>query len=230
MKRTSLLLFAISALAIAPCFQSCLEDDTYGGEDLLFAVGTVKVIEGQDYYFELDEGSLLYPTDTTAIHGYEVTDDQRAFIYFIPIDEKLSGYEYNAKLEHIENILTKDIYRMPPEKADSIGHDRIDVGDLWLTEDYINIVYKFYHSNNPEKVHMMNLVIDEAAEPATDGYLHLYFRHNAYDDAPVQGGPGIVSFKLDTVRDLLEHAQGICLHATTIYNGEQTYTINKASK
>ena len=92
MKRTSLL-FAISVLAIAPCFQSCLEDDTYGGEDLLFAVGTVKVIEGQDYYFELDEGSLLYPTDTTAIHGYEVTDDQRAFIYFIPIDEKLSGYE-----------------------------------------------------------------------------------------------------------------------------------------
>ena len=73
-------------------------------------------------------------------------------------------------------------------------------------------------------------VIDEAAEPATDGYLHLYFRHNAYDDAPVQGGPGIVSFKLDTVRDLLEHAQGICIHATTIYNGEQTYTINKASK
>ena len=77
---------------------------------------------------------------------------------------------------------------------------------------------------------MLNLVIDEAAEPATDGYLHLYFRHNAYDDAPVQGGPGIVSFKLDTVRDLLEHAQGICIHATTIYNGEQTYTINKASK
>ena len=104
MKRTSFLLFAISALAIAPCFQSCLEDDTYGGEDLLFAVGTVKVIEGQDYYFELDEGSLLYPTDTTAIHGYEVTDDQRAFIYFIPIDEKLSGYEYNAKLENIEKI------------------------------------------------------------------------------------------------------------------------------
>ena len=176
MKRTTFLSFILGLMTVVPCLQSCLDDDTYDGENLLFAVGTVKVIEGQDYYFELDEGSLLYPTDTTAIHGYAVTDDQRAFVYFTPLDEKLSGYEYNAKLEHIENILTKDIYRMPADKADSIGHDRIDVDDIWLTEGHLNIVYKLYHGNNPEKQHMLNLVIDESLEPATDGYLHLHFR------------------------------------------------------
>ena len=229
MKQTSFLCAVCGALVSLFTLQSCLNDDTYGGEDLLFAVGTVRVIEGQDYYFELDEGSLLYPTDTTSIHGYDVVDGQRAFVYFNPLAEELSGYDYNAKLEHIENILTKNIYSMPADKADSIGHDRIDADDIWLTEDHINIVYKIYHSNNPEEKHMLNLVIDEAAAPATDNSLHLHFRHNAYNDAPIRSGTGIVSFRLDKVRDLLEGKQGFRIHVPTIYNGEQTYTVNKTS-
>ena len=227
MKRIYFLVVLCCTLAATFCFQSCLEDETYGGENLLFAVGTVRVMEGQDYYFELDEGSLLYPTDTTDIHDYQVVNDQRAFVYFTPLDEKLAGYEYNAKLEHIENILTKDIYRMPPDKADSIGHDHIDVDNIWLTDDHVNIVYKIHHSNNPEKLHMLNLVVNETDEPVMDGYLHLEFRHNAYDDAPVQAGTGIVSFKLDEVRDQLANAQGIRVHVATIYNGNQTFTINQ---
>lgn len=217
-------------LAIGLSLQSCLDDGTYSGENLLFAVGTVEVIEGQDYYFVLDEGSKLYPSDTTAIHGYEVKDDQRAFVYFGLLDEELPGYEYNAKLEHIENILTKDIIRMTPDMADSIGNDRIDVDNIWLTDDYVNIMYKIYHSNNPEKMHMLNLVVDETAEPATDGYVHLEFRHNAYDDSPLLSGPGIVSFKLDNVRALLDNARGICVHASTLYNGSKSFFIDKPSE
>ena len=54
---TSMLLF-LTAIVL----QSCLDDwdDKY---DTLFAVGTVKVIEGKDYYFSLDEGSKLYPSE-----------------------------------------------------------------------------------------------------------------------------------------------------------------------
>ena len=60
----SMLLF-LTAIVL----QSCLDDwdDKY---DTLFAVGTVKVIEGKDYYFSLDEGSKLYPSDTTYVHDY----------------------------------------------------------------------------------------------------------------------------------------------------------------
>ena len=84
---TSMLLF-LTAIVL----QSCLDDwdDKY---DTLFAVGTVKVIEGKDYYFSLDEGSKLYPSDTTYVHDYAVTDGQRAFIYFRELEEKLPGYE-----------------------------------------------------------------------------------------------------------------------------------------
>ena len=71
---TSMLLF-LTAIVL----QSCLDDwdDKY---DTLFAVGTVKVIEGKDYYFSLDEGSKLYPSDTTYVHDYAVIDGQRAVL------------------------------------------------------------------------------------------------------------------------------------------------------
>ena len=45
---TSVLLFLTAAV-----LQSCLDD--WDDKNALFAVGTVKVIEGKDYYFSLDE-------------------------------------------------------------------------------------------------------------------------------------------------------------------------------
>ena len=52
---------------------------------------------------------------------------------------------------------------MPAEKADSIGDDNINATDLWITGEYLNIKYQFYHSNNEDKKHMLNLVINEAS-------------------------------------------------------------------
>ena len=219
------------ACVVATVFalQSCLDDNSYGTEDLLFSIGTVRVIEGQDYYMELDDGSNLYPTDTTAIDNYAVKDKQRAFVYFSLLEDELPGYDYNAKLEHIENILTKDIYRMPPDKADSIGNDRIDVDNIWLTQNHVNIVYKFYHSNDMNKKHMLNLVIDERQDVADDGYLHLAFRHNAYNDTPLQGGTGIVSFKLDNVRDQLSSYKGLCIEVNPLYGGMKTFIVDTSA-
>ena len=209
---------------------SCLGEDVYEGEESYFAIGNVHVIQGKEYYFELDEGSKLYPADTTAVHDYPIVDNQRAFVYFTVLDEPLVGYEYNAVVKHIENILTKDIYSMRSSEEDSIGNDRIDVDDIWLTSDYINIVYKFYHSNNPEKKHMLNLVMkadDSSRFVSDDGYMHLEFRHNAYSDTPLQGGTGIVSFRLDSIRAQMADVKGLCVHVNTLYGGERDFVIEK---
>jgi hypothetical protein len=81
----------------------------------LSAVCPVQVIEGEDYYFSLDEGRKLYPSDTTYVHEYTLIDSQRAFIYFRELEEKVPCYEYDAQIQHIENILTEDFYSMPAE-------------------------------------------------------------------------------------------------------------------
>lgn len=223
MKRVRTTLAATALLFLtAPTLQSCLDDwdDKY---DTLFAVGTVKVIEGKEYYFALDEGSKLYPSDTTAIHNYAVVDGQRAFVYFRKLEEELAGYEYNAQVKHIENILTKEIYFMPAEKADSIGDDNINATDLWITGGYLNIKYQFYHSGNEEKRHMLNLVVNEASDGEGDrpDYVTLEFRHNAYNDSPLTLGTGMVSFKLDNIAEQLEGKKGVNIRVKSLYDGER---------
>lgn len=210
-----------------PMLQSCL-DDWNNDYNTLFAIGTVEVIEGKDYYFALDEGSKLYPSDTSYVHNYTVVDGQRAFIYFSKLDEKLPGYDYNAQINHIENILTKDIYFMPAEKADSIGDDRINATDFWITGDYLNIKYQFYHSNNEEKKHMLNLVVNEASTGENDkpDYVNLEFRHNAYNDSQLQLGTGMVSFKLDNIAGLVEGKKGLSIRVKSLYDGERFTTVN----
>ena len=190
---------AVAVLAVT--VSSCLEDDEYEVDELLFAIGNVRIIEGNDYYFELDEGSKLYPGDTTAISNYPLVENQRAFVYFTLLEQALPGYEYNAALKHVENILTKDIHKMTPEEEDSI--------------------------NNAEKKHMLNLVVNENASASDDGFLHLEFRHNAYNDTPLQGGNGIVSFRLDSIRDQLDKYEGLCIRAYTLYQGENDFFVKK---
>ena len=98
--------------------QSCLNDTNEWAEsfkDTLLGMGTVQTLDEDDYYFLLDEGSKLYPTDRSEVRNYEAKDGQRAFVYFDKLPEELPGYEYNAKIRYIEDILTKDIYHMPAE-------------------------------------------------------------------------------------------------------------------
>ena len=215
----------------AASLQSCL-DDSDNEDSPLFAIGTVKVIEGKNYYFALDEGSKLYPGDTTAIRNYAVVDGQRAFVYFNKLDEVMKGYDYNARIIHIENVLTKDIYFMPAEKNDSIGDDRINATNFWITGNYLNIKYQFYHSNHASKKHMLNLIVAQttADDNNRQDYVNLEFRHNAYDDSQSILGTGLVSFKLNNISDLLKEKKGLSIRIKSLYDGERIVTINYPNK
>lgn len=170
----------------------------------------------------------MYPGDTTYVNNYPLTEGQRTFIYFDLLDEKVTGYDYNAKIRHIEDILTKDIYSMPAEKADSIGDDRINITNMWFTENYLNIQYQLYHSNSTDKKHMLNLVVNEASEGENDkeGYFTLEFRQNAFNDEQIMPGTGLVSFKLDKIAGQIEGKKGLNIRFKSLYEGERYQTID----
>ena len=113
------------ALLIIPMLQSCLNDDDEN-RGTRFTIGTIEVIGEKEYFFNLDDGDKMYPSDTTYIHNYTVENNQRVFIHFLPLEEDIPGYDYNVKLIQLENILTKDIIPLTEETADSIGNDRIN--------------------------------------------------------------------------------------------------------
>lgn len=210
-----------------PMLQSCLDDADDDSRGTNFTIGTIKVIEGKEYYFNLDDGEKMYPSDTTYIQNYTVKDNQRVFIHFLPLEEKIPGYKYNVKLIQLENILTKDIIPLTEETADSIGNDRINVIESWIAGDYLNLQYQFYHSNSEKIKHMLNLVVNETPEaPApVEGYVTLEFRHNAYDDEQRTLGWGVVSFRLDEIAGQLEGKKGLKIIVNTLYDGKQTYTV-----
>lgn len=214
------------AFLLMPLLQSCVDNDNKLSS--LFTIGTLKIIEGNEYFFNLDEGDKMYPSDTSYIHNYTLIDGQRVFIHFLPLEEDVPGYEYNVKLIQLQNILTKDIIPLTEETADSIGNDRVNISTPWISGNYLNIEYQYYHSNNEAKRHMLNLVMNETPDaPAPEeGYINLEFRHNAYDDEQRTTGWGIISFKLEEITDQLQGKDGLKILVNSIYDGKRTYTVN----
>lgn len=214
------------AFLLMPLLQSCVDNDNKLSSR--FTIGTLKIIEGNEYFFNLDEGDKMYPSDTSYIHNYTLIDGQRVFIHFLPLEEDVPGYEYNVKLIQLQNILTKDIIPLTEETADSIGNDRVNISTPWISGNYLNIEYQYYHSNNEAKRHMLNLVMNETPDaPAPEeGYINLEFRHNAYDDEQRTTGWGIISFKLEEIADQLQGKDGLKILVNSIYDGERTYTVN----
>ena len=67
MKKFRTILAAFLLLFITtPVLQSCL-DDWDDDEHPLLAIGTVRIIDGKDYYFALDEGTKMFPGDTAQV-------------------------------------------------------------------------------------------------------------------------------------------------------------------
>ena len=234
MKKFRTILAAFLLLFIAtPVLQSCL-DDWDDDEHPLLAIGTVRIIDGKDYYFALDEGTKMFPGDTAQVDNYTLVEGQRAFVYFNLLDEEVTGYDYNAKINHVENILTKDIYFMPAEKADSwcqliFSHTPRPVStNMWITDNYLNIQYQLYHSNSNDKKHMLNLIVNEASDGKNDkeGYITLEFRQNAYGDEPLMPGQGLVSFKLDKIADRIPGKTGLNIRVKSLHDGEYYKTID----
>ena len=224
--RTTLAAFLLLLIAM-PVLQSCL-NDWDDDERSSLTIGTVRIIDGKDYYFALDEGTRMFPGDTAQVNNYTLVEGQRAFVYFNLLDEKVDGYDYNAKINHVENILTKDIYFMPAEKADSIGDDRINITNMWITGNYLNIQYQLYHSNSNDKKHMLNLIVNETSDGKNDkeGYITLAFCQNPYDDEPLMPRHRLVSFKLDKIADRISGKTGLNIRVKSLYDGERYMTVD----
>lgn len=226
-KKFYLILLAVTLLSM-PLFHSChLDDNDRYYSAKWVALSTIQVIEGKDYYFLSDEDERIYPGDTTLIHRYKVEDGQRVWVYYDELENDLSGYEYNARIKHIENILTKGVVPITEEKQDSIGDDRINITAKWFGGDHLNISYQVLGNSN--HLRMINLIRDlDNINDEDDEYVNLEFRHNAKGDVGREVLQGIVSFRKPFTNDPTK--KGLRIRVNTIYNGEQYYTIDFDSK
>lgn len=211
------------AILILPFLQSCMDDDD--NESYLWTLATVKVIDGKDYYFAMDNGEKIYPADTTNLYKYKITEGQRAYVFFNELEEKKSGYDYNAIIYNVVDVLTKDIIPLTEETADSIGDDAINAPYYWLAGGHLNIQFQLLGTNSPSNPHMLNLVENKTIEYENDDYMHLEFRHNAHNDVEAKLREGVVCFRVDYEK-LKDEWKGIKMRVKTIYDGEKIIKID----
>ena len=223
--KTTISVFTL-ALLLFPFLQSCLGDSDASPA---LAVGTIQVIDGNDYYFLLDNNKKMLPGDTTAIHNYNVEEGKRVIVHFYLLDEKINGYDYNAEVLRIENILTKDVIALTEENIEEIGDDRINLTYMWFAGGCLNIEFKYQGSRNPSNKHFINLVQNETpdAEGDEDGYLTLEFRHNAYEDPAIDVIDGIIAFNMPFTS--IAAAKGVKIRVNTLYEGVRHYKIDFTS-
>jgi hypothetical protein len=113
-------------------------------------------------------------------------------------------------------------------REDSIGHDPINLRDVWFANVYMNINFGLYR-NNPGVRHFINLVVDDSKSTADDVYVEL--RHNAYFDLQSISTAGNVSFKISDF--VVPPKTTVKIHLSRLtYNGTvatDTISYNSAS-
>ena len=237
MKKFKFIAFFIAVMTTMPILQSCLDDDS--SSDSL-VIGTINLIspDSKDFYFTLDDGKTMFPSNGNGWISDKNKDGQRAFVIFKELEEPVKGYDYNIQVREIKEILTKEIVTMGEGEntEEKIGDDKINATYMWISKDkkYLTIEYQYYGTHSTDKKHFLNLVINNKEGATTENgenddneYINLEFRHNSEGDSPDSGylNEGYVSFKLDKIKEQMEGKKGLAIRVKTLYDGKKDYEV-----
>ena len=237
MKKLKFITLTLAIIITLPMLQSCLDDNDHQSRSLV--ISTINQIseDSKEFYFTLDDGKKMYPSNSQGWNNEDWVEGQRAFVIFNELEEPVNGYDLNIQVKGINPILTKDIVTMGEDDNDEekIGDDKINTTYMWINKDnkYLTIEFQYYGTHSEDKKHFLNLVINDKEETAPtadegnaeDEYINLEFRHNSERDSPDHLGEGYVSFKLDKIEEQIEGKKGLNIRVRTLYDGIKNYKV-----
>ena len=163
MKKFKFIAFIFAIMTTMPILQSCLDDDDNSSD--LLAISTINMIsqDSKEFYFTLDDGKKMYPSNSQGWNNEDWVEGQRAFVIFNELEEPVNGYDLNIQVKGINPILTKDIVTMGEDDNDEekIGDDKINTTYMWINKDnkYLTIEFQYYGTHSEDKKHFLNLVL-----------------------------------------------------------------------
>lgn len=179
--------------------QSCLDDDddySYG-KMIPNALVTVKPLEGNSYFLQLDDSTTLLPVNVTSSpYGDK---EVRALVNYEEVDQASTGYSKAIHINWIDSILTKPIAPDLNADNDSVyGTDPVEIINDWVTiaeDGYLTLRFRTAWGN--QQKHFVNLLVRKDS----DNPYEVEFRHNAFGDVYGEYADGLVAFKLDQLPD-----------------------------
>lgn len=219
--RTKKIFTYVTLLVIAfSSFIACSDSDNYSLNNYRINIATVTPEGNQSYSLLLDNGTKLWPAAGNIY--YKPRLNQRVFINYTILSDKMNGYDHYIRVNDMWDILTKPVIKLTAENADSIGHDPIRVENLWIANHYLNAEFSFNYGG--VRPHAINLVQNFQQEHEVKDTLKLEFRHNSYNSYSDRLFRGLASFDLKPFRQEDKDSIPIQIKVKD-WKGEQTYKL-----
>ncbi|NDV59337.1 NigD-like protein [Bacteroides sp. 519] len=224
MKKLSLYLLAVLFAIVTPfTLQSCDDDD-----DIYFIVrmATVNVISGDTFSLETDNGEKLWIATPTNVYWYKPVTGQRVLVKYTILSDEYQGYDHMISLDYISDVLTKSVEELTEENEEEYANDAVHIEDMWIGGNYFNVQFRFCLPNHYK--HRVSLVENTTAENPDDGYIHLEYRYNTYDDVTNVWARSLVSFNLGDYApaEASTEYKGIKVTINSAVNGTKTYSFD----
>ena len=192
---TSILLIATAAIGII----SCSDDDNDIYRNLYpNALVTVKPVDANSFYMQLDDNITLKPTNmTSSPYGNR---EVRALINFDYVNQDASPYNRAVWVNWIDSILTKPAVPITDlQPSVEYGDDAVEIVRDWVTiaeDGYLTLRFRTLWGLRG-RPHSVNL----ATGVNPDDAYEVEFFHDANGDTPTHYGDAIVAFRLDGLPD-----------------------------
>lgn len=237
MKKLNLYLLTMMMVVI-PFLQSC-DDDGYSLGGFVVRMATVRVVSGDTYYLEIDNGQKLWPA-ATQIYWYKPVDGQRVWADFTLLSDQIpeTDYSHAIRVNYLFNILTKPVDELTAENEEAIGNDPAYITDMWVGSNYLNmeIVLNIPY-DQPHRVSLVENTLDGNPVIDEEGYVCLEYRFKREKDISNSGRISYVSFNLGEYGPLRltdDAIKGLKVKINSIKNGEKVivfdYTKNDKNK
>lgn len=198
MKQIKILLSMIVALSATLSLQSCgVNDDDNHGAMFPSALVTVKPIDANSFYMQLDEQTTLKPINMKGSpYGSE---EVRALVYYTEVNDDPTPYDKAVRVTWIDDILTKPTIVRDETNTEDYGNDPVDIIDDWVTiveDGYLTLRFRTI-STNTGQPHTVNLVAENPENP-----YEVRFCHNSHGDMVGNNMfDGLVAFRLNSLPD-----------------------------
>lgn len=177
MKTKRKLQFAALLIIILSSSFACDNNDGYSLNDFRISIASVVPEAGQSYSLLLDNGKKLWPAASDI--NYRPSANQRVFVNYTILSDKIDGFDHYIKVNDIWNVLTKSVIELTEQNRDSIGNDPVKMNNIWIGDHYLNTGFSFNY--NGMKPHAINLVQNKTTTISEDeDVIELEFRHNSY--------------------------------------------------
>ena len=227
MKKISSIIGVLLLILIIPVLQSCdNDDDGYSLGNFQVQMATVKVINGANYYLVLDNNKTVWP-GATAVPQFQAVDGQRVIANITLLGDQYGSYDYVAKINYLNNVLTKSVEELTETNETTFGNDPLRMRQIWLSASHLNV--DFLMRMPSQKKHRISLVRNTTAESPSDGYMHLELRYNDQDDVTNYVARGLVSFYVGEwgkADELSNSIRGIKVKVNTAESGEKEYVFD----